>query len=1499
MIKFAKAAAAIFTSAIITVTAGAGYIYSQRDALIKKVAATAADYATEMLGTKIEIGDIVIGDINSTSNSDLTVKNFAIYDKNSELIAKAETANINFKLLNLYNNPLSAIDEINITNVEGNVKKRADGTWNFNDIKTTGGGESKFDANINIDKAKVNAEIENNKITADVKNLNLDFDTTADFSVQLNEATLDVNTDEQNINVDVLKADAEINHSNIQATVNAKTLGSSVNAKAKVSDDKQIINIDADELNIEDLLPFIPEGTIPAGLTIHSGKVKDTKINVLRRGENLSFSGNADLNNGSVTIEQTDIDNINGKAQFTDAEILVSADLTANGQQAQLNGSIRIDTDEPYFNLYAKSDSFNPNAVMYLPAEGTASFNAHLTGTVSNPIVEADINSPYISYENMSVSNVSTHLKYQNDAVYLSDLNASVLGGTIIGEAELQAMDLSYNAHVKLSEVNAAQLSTYIPKLNGINGLLFGDIGINGVSDDLNQLKLYGSAMATNVVYNNAIINRADVSFSTDGDDAVIDYMNIDLPNHGNLGLEGTVTDGNKLDFKFYGSHFDLSTIKSIIPQVEISGLADFKGNVHGNADNPDVQVNFSAVDSWQVDSEHRGNHYAGILFDQPYDSIKFNASGSLDGVEVNDFKMVRNGKDVWLVAGKVGLTGEKKIDLRVDTVGARAEDIIRLVAPDQDLTGNVDNVITVTGTLDKPNVVGYIHFWRGSYRGMLVNGMDGDYYVDGNNVRLQDFHIFSPMVDMTLNGTIDSVTTDMNFIVEVKDIDVHRFESKLPKDYPANGHGKFSGTIKGNLDRPIFDGKLIADTLNFNGVDITEVEGHLMMNGSDIFLSNFAFNSDGGRYEVHGKVNYETNAMSGRSEVHNADIAGLCALANLKNELIDGKLDSDIQFSGTLQYPAVHIVGIIPKGTCAGADIHDISVNLNLLNNVLYVNKLEGMQGENGTINVSGSANLNGPIDLKLSANNLELAMFGRAAGIDQEFIGTASIEANIGGSVDNPAAYAEISATGGIKGSTFDLLKGNFELANGIVKVNELSVQRTLGEKLYKASAKGLVPLISLSAKNSMQLKNDELINLDISLDNADLSLLPVLSDYVSWAIGEMQGTLKITGTAANPMINGKIAIPDGTTKIKGVSSLIEHQKMLLAFKGNRIDVETFTGQIGNGHYDLTGGISFSGITPTNYNFKFTADKLGIKSTFFNGPLTMEFTLNDEETRFGKFPKFAGYIDIDKCSISVPSIPESEGELPTIIMDVSVNLGDKVHFYTPYLYDMYVRGKAEFRGTTTHPRPSGTFNVKRGGTLNYLKTVFNIREGEAHFNQPDSFFPTIKLSADARLTNTRIYLEIDGSLKDRSMKLTSSPEMSETEIINLLTLRDAYQKGKTTEITAGDLLSIGLQMSLMSEIESAVRRTFGFDYFTVSRGSGSAFDNRSELRDRSTELEYNVSMGKYVTDKVMLRYTRGIGGDNINRYGMQYDLNDNIGITAEREGHDFIFGIEARWKF
>ena len=351
MNKITKMVTGFVTGTILLVSAGASYLYSQRDAVIAKVAASASEYATKALGTKVEIGDIKIGDINANSKSDITVSDLAIYDKNSDLIAKADTAEVNFRLLTLASEPLKAIDEIKIHGVEGNIVKRSDDTWNFNDIKTTGEGESDFNADILIDDISLNAEFDGNELAADISNINMDFDSTAEFSGKVKDAKVSGNVENNEINaekinlelgfdhdkintdiqseklsaiinnnqveIDKVSADIKLDeYSNINADVKAQTLGSNVHANINSTDSKQVINVDADTLNLSEFLPLIPEGTIPEGVEILGGIVNDASVNVQKQGDNLKFSGSAKVESGSVKVEQTDIDDINGKIVF-------------------------------------------------------------------------------------------------------------------------------------------------------------------------------------------------------------------------------------------------------------------------------------------------------------------------------------------------------------------------------------------------------------------------------------------------------------------------------------------------------------------------------------------------------------------------------------------------------------------------------------------------------------------------------------------------------------------------------------------------------------------------------------------------------------------------------------------------------------------------------------------------------------------------------------------------------------------------------------------------------------------------------------------------------------------------------------------------------------------------------------------------------------------------------------------------------------------------------
>ena len=439
--------------------------------------------------------------------------------------------------------------------------------------------------------------------------------------------------------------------------------------------------------------------------------------------------------------------------------------------------------------------------------------------------------------------------------------------------------------------------------------------------------------------------------------------------------------------------------------------------------------------------------------------------------------------------------------------------------------------------------------------------------------------------------------------------------------------------------------------------------------------------------------------------------------------------------------------------------------------------------------------------------------------------------------------------------------------------------------------------MPLRALFANKEEELNDYERVKLDVSLDQADLSILPFLSDQIDWALGPTKGKLEIKGTLAHPLIDGSVSLTDGAVKFKPLTVPVTEMTAQIDFHGDTMTVRDFSGKMGEGTYTGQGTLKMNGLTPSEYDFSLTADKLDVQSSFFKGPLSGQLRVNKDKFYGMELPKISGQVDLANCTISVPAIPDSDGELPDIILDADVNVGDKVHAYSSYLYDMYLTGKVHFGGPKRHPKTSGSVSVKRGGTINYLKTEFNVREGTAYFNQVDSFLPSITFMADTRLTQAKVYLSITGPLDNMTFTLRSTPEMSQSEIIQLLTLRDAYKAGQAN-LDAGDLLIVGLQMSFLSEVEDVMRNVLWLDRFTIARGSGAAFDTHDEESSKDIDV-YHVEMGKYITDKVMLKYTQQIGGDDTHRFGVQYDMNDRFGLSLEKESQKFIVGLEARVHF
>ena len=1424
--------------------------FLQAEAVTKALGERISDIATTSAGTKIEIGRVDI-----KSPYEIEIQNIVLYDKQVERVARADKARLELRLLSAFFTPMKAVDEVHLEGVEAQIIERADGSWNYDDLISDSEKPSEFAGKVYLKDAVVTAATRRGEI-------------------KLTEVTGEVDL------ADMAESTAELD-------IKAKILGSSVSVKGTAGVKGQNLQFTLKNAAAEKFLYLLPDNALPEEISVETLNIPYAEGRIRNDDTGLFYNIRMDSVTGVVNAMDTDVAFEQGFFTVSEKEALVNARLTASEQQAIVTGSIALDGDEPALSLNVEADNFAIDRVLKdIPFSGAVSAKAKITGTLKQPIVKGELTAREGEIYGVAFTEAKAKGSYDSREIIADEFELMTLGGKVSGTAAFTPENKSYRAQLKPVDIDLSGIRTALAnfdvdasRLYELNGKLGGDVSIVGQGSDLNKMTLLGSASLKNASYGELPIESLNGSFMLKEGDLTIDFLSANLPNNTDIGIEGTIIDGEKLDLKFYGGHVDLSLAKYLSPHLDFAGFADIKGEVHGNINDPQVEVNFSATN--------------GRLLYQPFDSVVMHAAGSLSKVSIYDFSMERNGKVVWLVEGFAGLTGDKTVDITINTMGARMEDIAALIAPTEEITGNVDNIIHFTGTLDNPKAEGYIHFYRGSYRGVLLSGMDGDYFLENGTVRLQDFHIYSPMVDMDVNGYIyTNGNIDMTAVVH--DINLKRFEHKLP--YEVSGHGTFNGSITGSISRTIFSGNLMAPAVVLNGVEVTDINADMLYTDDKLIFEHCGFKINDKPVTLELTADMSTGELRGNAVIDDADIAATLALANLKTDKVTGSWQSRIELAGTIDNPYVNLSGIVPDGQIAGYNVHNVLIAAELIDNVVHIKQLEGIQGT-GNFAAEGTVNLSGPINISLHADDLALGMFTGVMGITGEVTGTADIECKIFGTKDNPAADMTITAfNGGVAGSSFDKLDSKLQLFNGRITINHITVSKQVGGETYSATAKGIVPLRAITAKRNEIINSADELNLAIILEKADLQLLPGISKEVEWAMGKTNGWLNITGTLENPKLNGRITVADGTVKFTPIVTPITDMNADIIFADKSVTVREFSGKMGGGTYALSGQTLLDGTTPTDYKFSLIMNGLEVETDFFKGPISGNFILSEGE-RFGrKLPKLEGKLIFEHALVSIPTIPDTESALPEMIIDVDVIVGDKVHFFSSGLYDMYPVGSVHFGGTTHNPQSSGAISIKRGGTVSYLRTVFKIREGIATFNRMGTFLPEISFMADTRLVKTRIFIAASGPLEHMDFKLTSSPEMSETEIIRLLTLRNAYRDGNDN-ITAGDVLAMGLQMSVLSEIENLLRSSLFLDTLSVTRGNGSLLETSAneDLQDD----EYNLEVGKYINDRTMLRYVQGLGSSKTHRIGIQYDFSDRWGISYDKEGSDHIIGVEARFKF
>ena len=1112
-----------------------------------------------------------------------------------------------------------------------------------------------------------------------------------------------------------------------------------------------------------------------------------------------------------------------------------------------------------------------------------------------------------LAYEGYKLEKLRLPFRGDKKEIILENVAAAYGGGAIKGNATYSLEEKVLTGDLELKDVT--HVTPDRPK---------DDVHINAklallakVLED--KLQLHAATEVMELEWRGLKINRMNMDGAVDKNGLAIDHFSAFAGERGVLLATGNVNKAGELHIEGRMTDFPINPVLAAAGK-EGSGLCSTGFAVGGKLTAPEFAGVLQLTQAEFMEQKIKEAHGFVALKDNQLTIKNFRAN-------------MEQGHHI--VSGLVDLRGEEPyVDLSLETYGVRIEPIMALILGKKDVpvTGNLDNIMQVRGTTSQPYVYGEVHASDGSAMEQLYNSVDGRYLYDKGTLELEDFLIKAFYADVKLDGTMAD-DGRLNFDMVAKNVDL----AHLPiKDETIDLGGKVNakGHIGGRITAPTFRGDVDSDKVLINGEALTELSGTVDGRGLPYNMFKVSFKqpykhdpSNYGLYTADVNLNLQEKYMQGKVQMLWGDIGGLLRMARMDYD-INGQMQGLLDFC-----PQGKGSGLNISITADDVKIHELNYSHmelkgNIKKTLLTLDEVK-LQEQDG-ITDRGLITAGGQIELKEQGFNLSMQAFKANPAIvtavmkdPPEIKGEMDMQVQLAGTVAKPSGKGSLEIiNGSVAGVGVDKLNAELALKNDTIKLEYLVASKDA----YSVKASGDIPLDVFRSKEQRRNPRSQM-NIIMDLNEARLGILPALSKMVEWGVGETNGAVRLAGTLEEPLLYGSLKIVDGAVKIKDLDTALEAINLDVDFQGNTVLLRNVSTKLGKGTLSAEGSYALQTTEKDAYKLHIKADNAELASQIFTGRINSEIEIVPQKYRDRKKakgnvpppveyrPLIKGQLKLDDVVVNMPTVPEmGEGE-SNFGLDMKVELGKKIHLYNSYLYDIWLNGGIHIKGSTLFPIVDGTIKADKG-TISYLRTDFKLQKAGLVWVEPGTFLPNVNLESTARFSRYRIYMKVNGPVEKMDLVLTSDPPLERNTIVRMLTLqRDTAGSNEVTSEDMNNLMTVGLQMTVLGDVETWIKQTLGLDQFRIYTGkvrSGIGFES---AKDRSQDLttdernQYNVLVSKYLNNNFMFGYTTSFDALDRSIFG-QYDISRHMNITYSRsydmnDKTDNWYGLEYKITF
>jgi len=701
------------------------------------------------------------------------------------------------------------------------------------------------------------------------------------------------------------------------------------------------------------------------------------------------------------------------------------------------------------------------------------------------------------------------------------------------------------------------------------------------------------------------------------------------------------------------------------------------------------------------------------------------------------------------------------RYDLTTQLHSSDVRALLAVVRPDAAalVQGSIDADLRVWGSGLVPSFAGTMNAPEGSVNGLSFRDFSGALQGDRGALSLTGARVVVGSTAVAFDAAATSSLSTFN--VRAPHADLADFNDFFDEGDTFAGTGSLALTARARgMQVVATDGEARFTGARFRQIALGNVAAHWRDEGGAV-ATTLRFGGPSGIVNVAGSVTPASKSVNLRAQAAEIDLGTWLPMLGFDLP-ITGRLDAQTSIAGRYPDVALNLRAAIFHGTAGRLPIErfDLVASAAHGRGTIQAATLE-LPSLSAAASGTFGVRANDPLALQARITSPDVGAFlDRAAGKDVGVAGTLDSTLRLDGTRADPQLQDAFTLQ--------SLRRGNLTIPmlRGVIAANRRTLVLRDGE-IDLARGKAL-----LSAAVPMRKGP---LSASLVADDIELSNFAALLPKGTQLRGRIDGRVIAGGTLDAPLLDGSLALRDGTFSGRIEKTPISGIAGELAFAGTRATLQAGA-SAGGGSLTASGSARLPNLrapaaAALSVAVRAEHARLDIPA-YFNGELNGAVTL---ARAAGEIPSLGGDVAISRARIPLDAFMSrrsgtgSGSGFDIAFANLHVAATDDVRVQSANV-DIGASGNLTLAGSLAAPSLEGSFR-STGGTLSFYRT-FNVQNGSVTFSRSSGLAPDVNAVATTFVADpsTAISLHVTGPVTNMNLAFASDPSYSRQQILGLL---------------------------------------------------------------------------------------------------------------------------------